>query len=68
MANAEPAQDLRKMICQLDSQAAQREKSEYSQKTPCVTDCKIIFLMYSTSSKFTIISVSLRILSTYQHS
>ena len=46
MANAEPAKYLRKMICQLVTQAAKSEKSEYSQKTPCVTDCKIIFLMY----------------------
>ena len=66
MANVEPAQSLRKMICQLVKQAAQRENPS-TPNTPYVTDCKIIFLMYSTSSKFTITSVSLRI-STYQHS
>ena len=67
MANVEPAQYLRNMICQLVTQAAQRDENPSTPNTPCVTDCKIIFLMYSTSSKFTITSVSLRI-STYQPS
>ena len=66
MANVEPAQYLRNMICQLVTRAAQRENPS-TPNTPCVTDCKIIFLMHSTGSKFTITSVSLRI-STYQHS
>ena len=53
MANVEPAQYLRNMICQLVTQAVQGENPS-TPNTPCVTDCKIIFLRYSTSSKFTI--------------